>query len=149
MELGTAGAVLAFAIELEDRSAEFYGDAASLAKDSATKEVFLSLAEAKGKRKKLVEKSRREYVNEMLLEPIEGLNGSDYLVETELSSKTDYSAAWRLAMELEENSRRLYLDAAELFTLPQLARVLRKLGQENADHRLRLQALDESAGPGA
>lgn len=149
MELGTAGAVLALAIKLEGRSAEFYEKAASLAKDSATKEVFLSLAEAKGKRSKLVEKSRREYVNEMLLEPIAGLNGSDYLVETELSSKTDYSAAWRLAMELEENSRRLYLDAAELFTLPQLARVLRKLGQENADHRLRLQSLDESAGPGA
>jgi len=149
MELGTAGAVLAFAIKLEGRSAEFYEEVASLAKDSATKEVFLTLAEAKGRRKKLVEKSRREYVNEMLLEPIEGLDGSDYLVETEISSKTDYTAAWRLAMELEENSRRLYLDAAELFSLPQLARVLRKLGQENADHRLRLQALDESAGPGA
>ena len=149
MELGTAGAVLAFAIKLESRSAEFYEEAASLAKDPAPKEVFLSLAEAKARRKKLVEKSRREYVNEMLLEPIEGLNGSDYLVETELSSKTEYSAAWRLAMELEENSRRLYLNAAELFALPQLARVLRKLGQENADHRLRLQALDESAGPGA
>ncbi len=149
MELGTAGAVLAFAIKLEGRSAEFYEEAASLAKDSATKEVFLTLAEAKGRRKKLVEKSRREYVNEMLLEPIEGLDGSDYLVETELSSKTDYSAAWRLGMELEENSRRFYLDAAELFTLPQLARVLRKLGQENADHKLRLQSLDGSAGPGA
>jgi rubrerythrin len=148
MELGTAGSILAFAIKLEGKSAEFYEEAASLAKDSARMEVFLSLAEAKRKRKKLVERSRREYVNEMLLEPIEGLQGSDYLVETELSSKTDYSAAWRLAMELEENSRRLYLDAAELITLPQVARVLRKLGQENADHRLRLQSLHESAGPG-
>lgn len=148
MELGTLGAVLAFAVKLEGQGAELYEGVASLAKDPPASEVFLSLAEAKRKRKKHVERSRREYVNEMLLEPIVGLNTSDYLVETDVSSKNDYDTAWRFATELEESSQRLYLDAAELITLPQLARVLKKLGQENADHRLRLESLHKSDGPG-
>ena len=148
MELGTLGAVLAFAVKLEGQGAEFYEKVASLAKDPPASEVFLSLAEAKRKRKKRVETSRREYVNEMLLEPLVGLNTSDYLVETEVSSKNDYDTAWRSATELEESSQRLYLDAAELITLPQLARVLKKLGQENADHRLRLESLPKRDGPG-
>jgi rubrerythrin len=148
MELGTLGAVLAFAVKLEGQGAELYEEVASLAKDPPASEVFLSLAEAKRKRKKHVERSRREYVNEMLLEPIVGLNTSDYLVETDVSSKNDYDTAWRFATELEESSQRLYLDAAELITLPQLARVLKKLGQENADHRLRLESLHKRDGPG-
>jgi rubrerythrin len=141
MKLGTAGAVLAFAIDLEARSAEFYEEAASLAKDPAHSEVYLSLAEDKRERKKLLERSRREYVNEILLEPIDGLEASQYLVQTDLSSEKDPGAARQVAEKLEANSRRLYLDAAELITLPQIARVLRKLAQGNADHRLRLESL--------
>ena len=146
MELGTVGAVLRFAIELEGHSAEFYEEAASLAKDQPTGEIFSSLAEAKSKRKKLVERSRREFVNEMLLEPIAGLEGSDDLVRKELPSDVDSRAALRIAKELEENSHALYLDAAALVShLPQMARVFKKLGQGNADHRLRLESL-EGAG---
>jgi rubrerythrin len=141
MKLGTAGAVLAFAIDLEARSAEFYQRAATLAKDPAHTEVLLSLAEAKRERKKLLERSRREYVNEILLEPIDGLEAGQYLVQTDLSSEKDPGAVRQAAEELEANSRRFYLDAAELMVLPQIARVLRKLAQGNADHRLRLDSL--------
>lgn len=141
MELGTLGAVLAFSIKLEGQSAEFYEKAASLAKDSQAGEALLSLAQAKRKRKQLLERSRREYVNEMLLEPIEGLTGSDYQVETELSSEMGYHGALRLAGELEEKSQRLYEDAVPKVALPQLARVLRRLGEENVDHKLRLESL--------
>jgi rubrerythrin len=141
MKLGTAGAVLAFAIDLEARSAEFYEEAATLAKDPAHSEAFLCLAEAKRERKKLLERARREYVNEMLLEPIDGLEASQYLVQTDLSSEKDPAVARHVAEELEANSRRLYLDAAELMVLPQIARVLSKLAQGNADHRLRLGSL--------
>lgn len=147
MELGTAGAVLSFAIKLEGHSAEFYEEAASLTKDSPAEEVFLSLADAKRKRKELVERSRREYVNEMLLEPLAGLRGSDCLLETKLTSDMDHPAALRLARELEENSQALYLDAAQKIShLPQLARVFRKLGQQIADYQLRLESLDNRYG---
>jgi rubrerythrin len=145
MQLGTVGAVLAFAIRFEGHNLEFYQKAASLAEDTAAEEVFLSLAEAKRKRKERLERSRREYVNEMLLEPIVGLKGSDYLIETELTSDLDSGAALRLARELEDTGQELYLDATEMIShLPQLARVFKKLGQETADHKLRLESLDKS-----
>ena len=148
MELGTVGAVLAFAIKLEADSAQFYGEAASLAKASPAGEVFLSLAAAKRKRKERVERSRREYMNEMLLEPITGLEGSDYVVDTTLTPEMDARAALRLARELEESSHRLYLDAAEKIShLPQMSRVFKKLAQEIADHKLRLESLHDEKGP--
>jgi len=141
MKLGTAGAVLAFAIELESQSAVFYQEAASLAKNPAHGELLSSLAEAKRERKKLLERSRREYLNEILLEPIDGLEGSQYLSQTSLSSEMDRHAVKQVADELEANSQTFYLDAAVLMTLPQMARVLRKLAEGNAEHRLRVDSL--------
>lgn len=150
MELATVGAVLAFAIKLEGRGAELYDEAASLATDSNSRQAFLSLAQAKRKRRKLLERSRREFVNEMLLEPIEGLDGSDYLIETDLRAEMDSDAALRWAVGWEELSRRLYVDAAQKIShLPQLARVFKKLGKESADQRLSLQSLVEKPGSDA
>lgn len=150
MELATVGAVLAFAIKLEGRGAELYDEAASLATDSNSRQAFLSLAQAKRKRRKLLERSRREFVNEMLLEPIEGLDGSDYLIETDLRAEMDSDAALRWAVGWEELSRRLYVDAAKKIShLPQLARVFKKLGKESADQRLSLQSLVEKPGSDA
>ena len=144
MELGTAGAVLTYAIRLEGHGGDFYEEAASLTRDLPVREAFLSLAEAKRKRKKVVERSRREFVNEMLLEPIEGLEGSDALLETELSAGLDSRAILQLATELEEGSQRQYLDAAaKISHLPQLARVFRKLGEGNAEHRSNLDSLGD------
>ena len=144
MELGTAGAVLTYAIRLEGHSGDFYEQAASLTKAPPIREVFLSLAEARRKRQKVVERSRREFVNEMLLEPIEGLEGSDGLPGTELSTGLDPRAVLQLAKELEESSQKQYLDAAaKINHLPQLARVFRKLGQGNAEHRSSLDSLGD------
>ncbi len=148
MELGTLGAVLAFAIKLEGHSAEFYQEAASLAQDSPASDVFLPLAKAKRKRKELLERSRRENINEMLLEPIGGLKGSDYLIETELSSQVGYYDALRLAMEWEEKSRRFYVDAAGRVNLVEVTRVFEKLAEENADHKLKVESLHDKEGPG-
>ena len=149
MELGTLGAVLRLAIELEGRSAEFYQEAASLAKHSLAEGVFLTLAEAKRKRKELLERSRRENINEMLLEPIAGLKGSDYLMETDLSSEMGYYEALRLAIEWEEKSRKFYVDAAGRVNLLEVTRVFEKLAEENTDHKLRLESLHNEEGPGA
>jgi hypothetical protein len=141
MKLGTAGAVLSFAIDLEARSADFYEEAAILASASAHREAYSSLAEAKRERKKLLERSRREYLNEILLEPIDGLEASQQLGQTGLSSPKDPEAARQVAKQLESETQRLYLDAAALIALPQIARVLRRLAQGNADHEQRLDPL--------
>ncbi len=145
MELGTAGALLAFAIRLEGHSAEFYERAASSTKNSSARDVFLYLAGEKRMRRRRVQRSRREFVNEMLLEPIEGLEGNDDVLESSLSADNiDSQSVLRLARELEESSQALYLNAAEKIShLPQLARVFKKLGEQSADHGLRLSSLDD------
>jgi rubrerythrin len=142
MELGTVGAVLTYAIRLEGHSIDFYEQAASTTGDAPTREVFLSLAEAKKKRMKVVERSRREFVNEMLLEPIEGLEGSDSLLEKLPLPDLDRRSLLKLARELEEGSQRQYSAVtAKISHLPQLARVFRKLGEGNGDHKSRLESL--------
>ena len=144
MELATVGAVLTYAIKLEGHRGGFYEQAASLTECSPTCEVFLSLAEARKKRQKVVERSRREFVNEMLLEPIEGLEGSEGLLEITPPEEPDSAALLNLAQELEEGCQRQYGDiAAKISHLPQLARVFRKLGEGNAEHKANLDSIGD------
>jgi rubrerythrin len=142
MELATVGAVLTYAIKVEDQSGAFYEQAASVTEATPTGEVFLSLAAARRKRQKVVERSRREFVNEMLLEPLEGLEGSDGLFDITAPEEPNSAALLDLAEELEEGGQRQYGDiAAKISHLPQLARVFRKLGEGNAKHRSELESL--------
>ena len=142
MELATVGAVLTYAIKVEDQSGAFYEQAASLTEATPTGEIFQSLAEARRKRQKVVERSRREFVNEMLLEPLEGLEGSDGLFDITAPEEPSSAALLDLAKELEEVGRRQYGEiAAQISHLPQLARVFRKLGEGNAKHRSELDSL--------
>ena len=99
--------------------------------------------EAKKTRRDRVERSRREYVNEMLLEPIMGLSPSDYACEPELPSEMGYQAMLGLAVELEASTQRLYLAAIEKIKIPQLARVFRRLARENAENELQLRSLHD------
>lgn len=68
MRLNKFGAILKFAMDLEQRAIEFYGSAAGA---QASRELEDSAAAAR-KRLARLETMRRELVNEMLLEPIAG-----------------------------------------------------------------------------
>ena len=68
--LNTFGAIMTFAIELERRLADYYGSAGAAA-----------LAKAADKRRKKLERARRENVVEITLEPIAGLDAADYALE--------------------------------------------------------------------
>ncbi|MGD0999425.1 MAG: hypothetical protein ABSA67_01890 [Candidatus Brocadiia bacterium] len=70
MELNKFGVILKFALDMEERAAEFYeaaGNAApSLERKSAGQEARKNIAR--------LQRMRRELVNEMLLEPITGFD---------------------------------------------------------------------------
>ena len=70
MELNKFGAILKFALEMEERAAQFYeaaGDATPpLERKSAAQEARKNLLR--------LQRMRRELVNEMLLEPISGFD---------------------------------------------------------------------------
>ena len=80
MELSTFGAVLAFAIEQEERLARFYQEAAERKDCGAARTVFQELARQNTKRRDLLVRTRQEQVTEMVLEPITGLRRADYEV---------------------------------------------------------------------
>ena len=112
--LNTFGAILTYAIELEARLAEYYagsGDAA--------------LAKAAEKRRKKLERTRRENVVEITLEPIAGLDAADYALELDDDTAAGQAAAAETAM-------RFYRDVAPKINVRAAQRALERCGKEHA-----------------
>ena len=80
MELGTFGAIISFALELESQAYEYYED--------LNNTVFFQsnsqLMKGSQKRSKRLRRIRQELVTEMILEPITGVESNDYLIYLKL-----------------------------------------------------------------
>jgi hypothetical protein len=105
--------------------------------------MFIALAIAHRKRGELLEFTRQQKLNEMILEPIQDLNGKDYLIDTRTPKGVDVKAAARFAGRIEETSARFYLDAAKIakMLMAEAARVMDKLGKESQANKAKLDAL--------
>jgi hypothetical protein len=114
-QLNSFGAIFTFAIELEDRIHNYYkalGDAEK--------------AEAAESRKEKLERSRRENVLEITLEPIDGLNEADYSLNL-----ADSSAAGQKA--IAQIAAKFYADTAPKINVRQAQRTLERCGKEHAE----------------
>ena len=112
--LNTFGAVFTFAIELEAQLNAYYSDI-----DDA------AMANAAEKRRKKLERVRRENVVEITLEPIAGLDADDYTLNLSDSSADGQTAAARIAA-------RFYRDAAPKINVRAAQRALERCGREHA-----------------
>ena len=120
MELGTFGALFAFALELERRALAFYEAApASLAAEARP------LAAGSRKRLGRLERARQEGISEMILEAITGLRSEDYAPPAEAGAWPDVAAA------LEGTAARFYRDAAAKVPIAETARLFARLAEEN------------------
>lgn len=108
MELGTFGAILKYAMEIEQEVNKFYESAASVAKDQKLVDKFMELHKRGEKRLKTLERVRRENVTEMILEPIVGLDSDDYKIETEISE----TGLIDTALSIEKTLHGFYSEAA-------------------------------------
>ena len=133
MELGTFGAVLKLALELEERAATFYEAGAR----GGLAEVFGDLARGSRKRVRRLEQARRELVNEMILESITGLDEEEYRVELDVGAEEPERL--RQARALEETAARFYRDAASRMPIREVVRLFERLARENDKRRARLQ----------
>jgi len=133
VELGTFGAVLKFALELEERAAAFYEAGAG----GGLAEVFGDLARGSRKRARRLKQARRELVNEMILESIAGLEAEEYQVE--LDAGAEEPDRLRQARTLEETSARFYRDAAAKMPIREVVRLFERLARENDKRCARLQ----------
>ena len=125
MELGTFGAILRFAMDLEEQAVGFYEEATR----GGLEETFGELARGSGKRLRRLERARREMVAEMILESITGLDGDAYHVD--LDPGSDEAGLVRQAQALEETAARFYRDAAAKMPIREVVRLFQRLAREN------------------
>jgi rubrerythrin len=125
MELATFGAIMTFAMELEKQAADFYTKSGHVTLD----EIFNGLALDTNKRIKRVERTRREGVAEMILEPITGFNSNAY--DVELTPGSVEKELLEQAIILEETTRRFYFDAAKKIPVREVARTFERMAKEN------------------
>ena len=136
MELGTFGAILRFAMELEQQAVDFYEGAA----EGGLEETFRELARGSRKRLGRLERARREMVAEMILESITGLDGDAYGVD--LDPKAGEAGLLRQAKTLEESSARFYRDAAGKMPIREVVRLFQRLVRENEQREAQLDHLE-------
>lgn len=142
-ECTTFGAVIRFGIELEKGTAAIYEE---FGKDPGLAnglDTFKMLGAAHKKRGNLLEDTRREKLNEMILEPIQDMRREKYIIDTKVPPGLDLKAAAKFASIAEEHSSAFYMDASKVakMLLAEAARIMERLGKENLSNKEKLQAL--------
>jgi hypothetical protein len=145
MDIPAFGALLRFAIELEEEHRIAYQEAAEKTDSAKMKETFLALAQQNKKNQSEIERIYRGNIRSDMdigvQEPIPGLNRSDYLDEGKLSPGTNSAVFATVALNWEKRAQRFYLDSV-LQTKdrwPAASRSLDKLAREKLERIARLE----------
>jgi rubrerythrin len=125
MELGTFGAVMGYAVQLNQQSAGFYDTALHAAQNPELAALLQSLADDAAKDLAALEQARRENVTEMILEPIAGLRREEY--EVDVTRPASDAEIIRSAKRLEERDQKFFRDASTKVPLPEVARLFRRM----------------------
>ena len=139
MALSTFGAIMGFAAGMAGQARMTYEALIEKARDPRLRETLKALAGKEGKISDLMEKTRREHVTEMILEPVAGLHEDDYGID--LDGLADL-APLLTALALEERERRFFQDASEKLPLPEVARIFRKIVREKEENLKRLRGIE-------
>jgi rubrerythrin len=140
MPLTNFGAVLTFAEQLEQEDMAFYSKAAAAAGSTPLAELFANLAKENKKNVALVQRTRRENVTEMILEPIRDFSRAPYELKIEDLAGPDSAAA----TSLENRAIGYYRDAAEkMRALPEVARALKMLAKKRGKRLERIESGDQ------
>ncbi|MBE0690533.1 MAG: hypothetical protein IH587_10485 [Anaerolineae bacterium] len=113
--LNTFGAIMTFAIEMETKLRDYYQSAGDAAR-----------AADADKRRSNLERVRRENVTEIKLEPIEGLDEADYVLDLTTPSAEAHPA-------IETIAARFYQDVAPKINVREAQRALERCGRQHAE----------------
>ncbi len=146
MALSTFGAIMGFAAEMVQQTEAFYETMIQKAQDPILREALQVLLEEEEKNYSLMEKTRRENVTEMILEPIAGLHPGDYEIEAKGMDQTKDVDLLKTALILEERERRFFSEVSDKVPLPEVGRIFRKVAQkkEGALAKLKTLGLNQS-----
>jgi len=142
-ECNTFGSVIRFALELEKGASGIYEDLAKEPHAAPAAEMFVALAAAHRKRGELLEFTRQQKLNEMILEPIQDMRREAYIIDTKTPKGVDVKAAAKFAAKMEETAAKFYSDSAKIAKnlMAEAARIMDKLGKESLANKAKLEAL--------
>jgi hypothetical protein len=127
VQLGTFGAIVKYAIEIEDASSKFY-DGLSLKAQEAAKVSIREFSDASKKNRQILEKTRRMEMQEMILEAITGIDSANYEAKFEIP---DFMEGVNSAVGIEQKASLFYFDSSKkLGFLPNAARTFERIGKE-------------------
>jgi len=141
MALSTFGAIMGFAAEMVGHARAAYEALFEKAKDPELKATLQQLAVEEEKNQALMERTRREHVTEMILEPITGLYKKDYDVHLSQAEQKDDADFLKAALTLEAREKRFFDDASAKVPLPEVARIFRKISKKKEENLGKLQVL--------
>ncbi len=138
-ELTNFGSLIRFALELEATASSFYEAFAERQTPSDLQSLFRELGAQHAGRHRLLEKTRQQKLNEMVLEPISGLDGARYAYDPSFQPQ---APAIPRALAIEGVAARFYEESAVIAEslLTEAARTLQKLAEENHRNEARLKA---------
>ncbi len=139
-ELTNFGSLVRHALDIEASMASFYDAASRVVARSDAVSLLRELAKQHADRRLVLERTRQQKLNEMVLEPISGLDGSRYAFDPAVP---DPSQVGGKACELEALAARFYRDSSDVATalLTEAARTFRKLAEEDDRNVSRLGAV--------
>jgi hypothetical protein len=134
-ELTSFGTLLTFAHSLEETAADFANDAAENGECEAWRTDLENCARSHRKRSTQMERVRRERLNEVVLQPIYGMERTRYIPQTEIGSEyRDGEKVVDQVISIEDTVASFYEDAAAHAenVLSGVERTFRKLARESA-----------------
>jgi hypothetical protein len=142
MPLENFGSILNFAEKLELQDQEYFAAVADNPACADYREMFAQFAADSGKNVKTVQRTRRENVTEMILEPIRDFSGEPYCEECAEAGSLGAEDALATAKRLVDRAERYYTEAAaKIKALPEVARALKTISKKHRAHREKLASL--------
>ena len=141
MSLTSFGSIFNFAEELEKQDMRFYTEAAAAPVCLDWKTLLEGFAKGCKKNVLTAQRTRRECVTEMILEPINGLVRGDFQVDVADVAEMSSADVLERAQALEERAERFYLTAAErIKAMPEAVQALKMMAKLRIKHRKVLEA---------
>jgi len=145
MPLKNFGAILTFAAELEAADEEFYRKAAANPAGANYKTLLDELAEEKKKNEKLMRRTCRESVCEMILEPIVDFTREAYISDREGADAMSAELLLNKALQLESRAERFYTEAAgKILALPEVSRALARTAKRRTADKERVESISKA-----
>jgi hypothetical protein len=113
-------------------------------KSSTHRELFETFASECKKNISLVQRTRRENVTEMILEPIRDFTRDSYQISVGDTKSVDRESMLASAISLEKRAVRYYTDAAKkIRALPEVSRALKALAKKRTKRLDRVETLSD------